>query len=202
MFKLLICLFVVASGVSGASIGGVDVTTEKREIVPVLRFETEKDPNGSFKFTYEGGDKSFREESGVVHNAGTDDESLEVSGSYRYIDADGQLVEVHYTAGKNGFVPTGTHILGEITALAKAAADLPQYSEEQEREQRLSQRRARSKTEQTAEPVEQTKPKVEPKAAAAAEVVPVQVVQVEQKPVVAAAAAAVEKTDKVASKTA
>ncbi|XP_030560377.1 larval cuticle protein LCP-17 [Drosophila novamexicana] len=196
MFKLFICLIVVASGVSGASIGSTDVTTEKREIVPLLRFETEKDPNGSFKFTYEGGDKSFREESGVLENAGTEDEALEVTGSYRYIDADGQLVEVHYTAGKNGFVPTGTHILSEITALAKAAADLPQYSEEQEREQRLSQRRARSKTEQTAEPVEQTKP-AEPKAAAA-EVVPVQVVQVEQKPV----AAAVEKTDKVASKTA
>ncbi|EDW02344.1 patellin-1 [Drosophila grimshawi] len=147
MFKLVICLFVVASGVSGGPIDRKDVTTEKREIIPLLSFESERNPDGSFKFAYEGGDQTFRQESGVVENAGTDEEALEISGSYRYIDADGQVVEVHYTAGKNGFVPSGTNIAGEITQLAKNAASLPNYTEEQERESRLSQRRARSQSE-------------------------------------------------------
>lgn len=56
---------------------------------------------------------------------------MEVSGSYRYIDEEGRTVEVHYTAGKNGFVPVGTNILPEISAAAKAAATLPQVTEEE-----------------------------------------------------------------------
>ncbi|KAH8321478.1 hypothetical protein KR074_005960 [Drosophila pseudoananassae] len=131
MFKIAVCLFALASGALAASIGQISSTTEKREIVPVLKFETEKQPDGSFNFMYEGADQSYRQEKGVVENAGTDDEALEVSGSYRYIDADGNTVEVHYTAGKNGFVPVGTIIPNEITALAKAAADLPKVPEEE-----------------------------------------------------------------------
>ncbi|KAH8280451.1 hypothetical protein KR018_007745 [Drosophila ironensis] len=142
MLKIAICLFALASGALAASIGQVSSTTEKREIVPLLKFETDKQPDGSFHFSYEGGDQSFRQEQGVIENAGTEDEALEVSGSYRYIDAEGNTVEVHYTAGKNGFVPVGTIIPNEITALAKAAADLPKVSEEEEL--RLKLRKGRS----------------------------------------------------------
>ncbi|XP_022229600.2 uncharacterized protein LOC111078948 isoform X2 [Drosophila obscura] len=144
MLKITICLLAVAAGAWGASIGGQSVssTTEKREIVPLLRFETEKNPDGSFHFEYEGGDQSYRQEQGQLQNAGTEDEALEVSGSYRYIDADGNTVEVHYTAGRNGFVPIGTIIPKEITAVAQAAADLPNISEEEEL--RLKHRKARS----------------------------------------------------------
>ncbi|KAH8348676.1 hypothetical protein KR084_009745 [Drosophila pseudotakahashii] len=140
MFKIALCLLALASGSLAASIGQVDSTTEKKEIVPVLKFETDKQPDGSFHFMYEGGDQSFRQEQGVIQNAGTEDEALEVSGSYRYIDADGNTVEVNYTAGKNGFVPIGTIIPKEITELARSAADLPKYSEEEE----LKFRKARS----------------------------------------------------------
>ncbi|SPP74579.1 uncharacterized protein LOC117591875 isoform X2 [Drosophila guanche] len=140
MLKITICLLALAAGAWGASIGST--TTEKREIVPLLRFETEKNPDGSFHFEYEGGDQSYRQEQGQLQNAGTEDEALEVSGSYRYIDADGNTVEVHYTAGRNGFVPIGTTIPKEITAVAQAAADLPNISEEEEL--RLKHRRARS----------------------------------------------------------
>ncbi|XP_026842190.1 uncharacterized protein LOC6593009 [Drosophila persimilis] len=144
MLKITICLLALAAGAWGASIGGqvVSSTTEKREIVPLLRFETEKNPDGSFHFEYEGGDQSYRQEQGQLQNAGTEDEALEVSGSYRYIDAEGNTVEVHYTAGRNGFVPIGTIIPKEITAVAQAAADLPNISEEEEL--RLKHRKARS----------------------------------------------------------
>ncbi|XP_016991851.1 uncharacterized protein LOC108053650 [Drosophila rhopaloa] len=140
MFKIAICLLALASGSLAASIGQVDSTTEKREIVPVLKFETEKQPDGSFHFSYEGGDQSIRSEKGVVVDAGTEDEALEVSGMYSYVDADGNTVVVHYTAGKNGFVPVGTIIPKEITELARAAADLPKVSVEEE----LRNRKARS----------------------------------------------------------
>ncbi|KAH8234153.1 hypothetical protein KR038_002415 [Drosophila bunnanda] len=142
MFKIAICLLALATGALSASIGQVSSTTEKREIVPLLKFETDKQPDGSFHFSYEGGDQSMRSEQGVIENAGTEDEALEVSGMYSYIDADGNTVVVHYTAGKNGFVPVGTIIPAEITALAKAAADLPKVSEEEE--QKYKSRRSRS----------------------------------------------------------
>ncbi|KAH8375369.1 hypothetical protein KR200_011489 [Drosophila serrata] len=142
MFKIAICLLALATGALSASIGQVSSTSEKREIVPLLKFETDKQPDGSFHFSYEGGDQSMRSEQGVIENAGTEDEALEVSGMYSYIDADGNTVVVNYTAGKNGFVPVGTIIPAEITALAKAAADLPKVSEEEE--QKYKSRRSRS----------------------------------------------------------
>ncbi|XP_030237965.1 uncharacterized protein LOC108652667 isoform X2 [Drosophila navojoa] len=189
MFKPTICLFVlaVASGaVSGASIGGKlinDVTTEKREIIPLLSFEVDKKPDGSFHFQYEGGDRSYREETGSVSNAGTDEEAIEVQGSYRYIDADGQEVVVHYTAGKNGYVPIGTNIPAEISNLAKAAANLPEYTEEQQRADRYNQRRARSKSEEQ-QPVEAAKTLVAAEPVQA--VAPVPAESVQTKTVVAA----------------
>ncbi|XP_016999194.2 endocuticle structural glycoprotein SgAbd-2 [Drosophila takahashii] len=179
MFKIALCLLALASGSLAASIGQVDSTTEKREIIPVLKFETDKQPDGSFHFMYEGGDQSFRQEQGVVENAGTEDEALEVSGSYRYVDADGNTVEVHYTAGKNGFVPIGTIIPKEITELAKSAADLPKYSEEEE----LKYRKARSQE------LEKKSVAVEKEIAAAVEK------KVEEEAVVAKASEVVEKTE-------
>lgn len=74
--------------------------------------------------SYETGDGSVREETGVVKNAGTDEAYVAQSGFYKYIDADGSPVEVHYTADENGFVPYGTNILDAITAAAKAAANV------------------------------------------------------------------------------
>jgi len=136
---------------------------------------------------------------------------------YSYIDANGDTVEVHYTAGKNGFVPIGTIIPKEITALAKAAADLPKVSEEDQ----LRNRRARSQeleekaaaVEKEVAPVE--KEKEEPVVAkesvkvekseplpAASQVVPVQVVldAAPETEIKAAVEAAIEK--KVETKTA
>ncbi|KAH8372943.1 hypothetical protein KR009_008553 [Drosophila setifemur] len=202
MFKVAICLFALASGALAASIGQVSSTTEKREIVPLLKFETDKQPDGSFHFSYEGGDQSFRQEQGVIENAGTEDEALEVSGSYRYIDADGNTVEVHYTAGKNGFVPVGTIIPSEITALAKAAADLPKTNEEEELRLKLRKGRSQEAEKESAvekEAVVAKAVKSEP-VSAESQVVPVKVIldvapELEAKP-------AIEAEKKVESKTA
>lgn len=188
MFKIAICLLALVGGSLAASIGQVDSTTEKREIVPLLRFETNKNPDGSFHFSYEGGDQSVRQEQGVIENAGTEDEALEVSGMYSYIDADGNTVEVHYTAGKNGFVPIGTIIPKEITELAKSAAFLPKVSEDEQKYRKARSQELDNKevaVEKEAAPVEKEEPVVAKESVvvekseplpAESQVVPVQVV--------------------------
>lgn len=188
MFKIAIFLLALVGGSLAASIGQVDSTTEKREIVPLLRFETNKNPDGSFHFSYEGGDQSVRQEQGVIENAGTEDEALEVSGMYSYIDADGNTVEVHYTAGKNGFVPIGTIIPKEITELAKSAAFLPKVSEDEQKYRKARSQELDNKevaVEKEAAPVEKEEPVVAKESVvvekseplpAESQVVPVQVV--------------------------
>ncbi|XP_073847836.1 endocuticle structural glycoprotein ABD-5-like [Musca autumnalis] len=129
MFKY-ICILALATTALAAAI---ESTTEKREIIPLIKYDRVNNPDGSFQFSYEGGDKSFREETAHVVDAGTEDEALEVSGSYRYIDEDGREVEVQYTAGKNGFIPVGTNILPEISEGAMAAAKAANEQAEEEK---------------------------------------------------------------------
>ncbi|XP_075165366.1 endocuticle structural glycoprotein ABD-5-like [Haematobia irritans] len=128
-----ICLLALVSCVFAAAI---DSTTEKREIIPLLKYDRVNNPDGSFNFVYEGGDKSFREETAQVINSGTEEEALEVSGSYRYIDEEGREIEVHYTAGKNGFVPIGTNIFSEISEAAKLAAEAANAQDEEEKKEK------------------------------------------------------------------
>ncbi|XP_016991855.1 larval cuticle protein 1 [Drosophila rhopaloa] len=78
------------------------------EPVPILKSVAEQLSSGSYLFSYEGADGSYREEVGIVKSdpkTKTIDDDLEVSGMYGYIDDRGQKVEVSYTADKNGFLP-------------------------------------------------------------------------------------------------
>ncbi|XP_065368081.1 endocuticle structural protein SgAbd-6-like [Calliphora vicina] len=122
MFKFVILFACIAAVAVAAPATERD---EVREVVAILKSEINKNDDGSYQLSYEGGDGTTRDEKAVVMNAGTEDEALEVKGSYKYIDADGQEVEVFYTAGVNGFVPYGKTINEEISAVAEAAKDLP-----------------------------------------------------------------------------
>ena len=51
---------------------------------------------------------------------------LEVSGSYSFVDEDGVTYTVTYTAGQNGFQPTGDH-------LPVAPQQIPEYAELREK---------------------------------------------------------------------
>ncbi|XP_017124315.1 flexible cuticle protein 12 [Drosophila elegans] len=121
MFKIL-PLFVLAVVV--ASCHALPVEPE-REPVAILKSETNKRVDGSYDSVYEAADGTKRQEQASVVDEGTDEEALEVKGSYKYINDLGEEVEVFYTAGKNGFVPYGSIINPEITAVAEAAKDLP-----------------------------------------------------------------------------
>lgn len=93
---------------------------QKSEIVPILSSVQDKAYDGSYKFGYESADGTVRDEIGEVKNPGTEDEYVVVEGSYKYIDSNGEVVEVRYRADENGFVPYGKNI-PEI--ISQSAAD-------------------------------------------------------------------------------
>ncbi|XP_022229602.1 endocuticle structural glycoprotein SgAbd-9 [Drosophila obscura] len=101
----------------------------EREVIEILSSETNKFDDGSYNSQYSTADGTSRHEEATVVDQGTDEEALEVKGSYKYINDEGQEVEVHYTAGKNGFVPYSSIISPEITAVAEAAKNLPKEPE-------------------------------------------------------------------------
>ncbi|KAH8233514.1 hypothetical protein KR026_009124 [Drosophila bipectinata] len=104
----------------------------EKEIIPVLKSEINKRPDGSYDSAYETANGIVHNEEATIQDKGTEDEALEIKGSYKYINDLGEEVEVFYTAGKNGFVPYGTSINPEITAVAEAAKDLPKLPEKSE----------------------------------------------------------------------
>ncbi|KAH8372946.1 hypothetical protein KR009_008550, partial [Drosophila setifemur] len=75
--------------------------------VPILKSQAEQQIDGSYFFSFEGADGSYREEVGIVRKSDSEleDDELEVSGAYRYTDDSGQKVEVSYTGDKNSFWP-------------------------------------------------------------------------------------------------
>lgn len=118
-------LFIALIGFVAAA--PVDSEIQKKE-VQILRSERQNEEDGSYNFLYETDDGSFREEKGVIiPSAHADDEGEEkkvaITGSYKFIDDDGKVNEVHYTADEFGFVPYGDSIPIAITNAARAAHD-------------------------------------------------------------------------------
>uniref|UniRef100_A0A1A9W5X8 Uncharacterized protein n=1 Tax=Glossina brevipalpis TaxID=37001 RepID=A0A1A9W5X8_9MUSC len=100
-------------------------TTKEPKVVEILESDSKHKPDGSYSFHYRGADGSFREEAAVVKNPGTKDAYLEISGSYSFIDADGEEVIVNYKADNRGFVPTGSNIPETISVSAKENSERP-----------------------------------------------------------------------------
>lgn len=65
----------------------------------------------------------MKEEKGVAVNPGEENSPVDVTGFYKYIDENGEPVEIHYTANQFGFVPEGTNIEPEITSNARSAVE-------------------------------------------------------------------------------
>ena len=114
-FQLALCAFIAA-----AQTASIAKTIE--EVIPILKSTSEVTENGGYTFSFEGGDGSFREETAVPMNIGEEDAYFAITGSYRYIDVNGEEVEVHYTADKNGFIPSGTNIADSIVQAARAGS--------------------------------------------------------------------------------
>ncbi|KAL5287156.1 hypothetical protein ACFFRR_008223 [Megaselia abdita] len=80
------------------------------EEAQIVRYDSDNDGLGGYSFNFETSDGVARQEQGHVENAGTDYETLKVSGSFQYYGDDGQLYQVQYIADENGFQPQGAHL--------------------------------------------------------------------------------------------
>lgn len=76
----------------------------------VVRYDNENDGDNTYKYGYNTSNGISASEEGHLENVGTDDESLNVKGSFEYVGEDGVTYKVDYTADENGFKPTGAHI--------------------------------------------------------------------------------------------
>ncbi|KAM8711442.1 hypothetical protein ACLKA7_000563 [Drosophila subpalustris] len=122
----------LSSGVLEGQEGQEGLEGKGEPLVPIIKSVAEQKSDGSYFFAYEGADGSYREEVGIVkrsnqisdhdHDDDDDDETeLEITGVYRYLDSNGQRVEVSYVADRNGFVPVGSNIPRLITETARNA---------------------------------------------------------------------------------
>ncbi|CAF4902838.1 unnamed protein product [Pieris macdunnoughi] len=63
-----------------------------------------------YKYGYETSNGIKAQESGVLKNAGLENEAIETQGSNSYTGPDGQVYAVNYVANENGYQPTGAHL--------------------------------------------------------------------------------------------
>ncbi|XP_015592073.1 larval cuticle protein 65Ag1 [Cephus cinctus] len=64
-----------------------------------------------YKYGYELSNGESKQESAQVKNVGTENEAIQVTGSFSWIDpVTGQKFQVDYVADENGFQPQGAHI--------------------------------------------------------------------------------------------
>ncbi|CAG9770932.1 unnamed protein product [Ceutorhynchus assimilis] len=79
--------------------------SESHNQVPILKFNSNNDGEGTYQYNYETGNSISAQEQGDARGDGT-----KAHGSYSYIAPDGQHISITYTADENGFVPQGSHI--------------------------------------------------------------------------------------------
>jgi len=81
------------------------------EIIPIIKQALDgPSPDGVYSYSYETGNGIQAQEDGHLNNAGTDNEVIEVNGSFSYSDPDGQTYQLSYIANENGFQPQGAHL--------------------------------------------------------------------------------------------
>ncbi|XP_023954104.2 endocuticle structural glycoprotein ABD-5-like [Bicyclus anynana] len=103
--KLLVILACVALA-SAASLGQAPPSGSNPQDVQILRYETDNDGLGSYKYAFELSDGTKKEEQGELKNVGTENEAMSVKGSYSWTAPDGVTYVVTYVADENGFNPT------------------------------------------------------------------------------------------------
>ncbi|XP_034236780.1 endocuticle structural glycoprotein ABD-5-like [Thrips palmi] len=80
---------------------------QQQPAVTIVKYESQPNTgNGEYSFSYELSDGSARSEQAVLQGAGTPDEFLLVTGSFRWTSPDGQVTQVDYTADNTGYHPT------------------------------------------------------------------------------------------------
>ncbi|KAF7286193.1 hypothetical protein GWI33_007153 [Rhynchophorus ferrugineus] len=82
---------------------------ENKEPVPIVAQESDIQPDGSFKWSFESGDGTKLEQSGAPKQA--ENGTIEaLQGSVSWTDPEGGLHSLTYTADENGFQPQGSDV--------------------------------------------------------------------------------------------
>ncbi|KAF7269291.1 flexible cuticle protein 12-like [Rhynchophorus ferrugineus] len=76
----------------------------------VLRYENDNIGVEGYNFNYETSNGIQQQEQGTLQNAGTENEVIQVRGSFTYTGPDGVTYTVTYIADENGFQPQGAHL--------------------------------------------------------------------------------------------
>ncbi|XP_037937871.1 endocuticle structural protein SgAbd-6-like [Teleopsis dalmanni] len=100
--KLLHCLTLIAviAAVLAAPQGDTEILENSVENIGI----------GGYSFSYKLSDGTTRTEEAVLNNAGTDKESISITGKVTWVAPDGQTYTLTFVADENGFQPEGAHI--------------------------------------------------------------------------------------------
>lgn len=80
------------------------------EPIPILRQESEVNPDGSYQYAFETGNGIVAEEKGQLKNIGAEEPALEVQGQFQYPSEEGGNIQLTYIANENGYQPQGAHL--------------------------------------------------------------------------------------------
>ncbi|XP_023945186.1 flexible cuticle protein 12-like [Bicyclus anynana] len=76
----------------------------------IIELESDNIGVDGYAYKYKTSNGIQQDESGQLTDVGTENEGISVRGQYSYVGNDGLTYTVTYTAGKEGFVPSGAHI--------------------------------------------------------------------------------------------
>ncbi|XP_048485196.1 flexible cuticle protein 12-like [Plutella xylostella] len=99
-------LFVVLALVAVTAAAPQDRSARQAYGVQILRYEFDNIGLGQYRYGYEQSNGQRHDETGELKNAGQENESLVVRGSYSWVGPDGVTYTVTYLADNNGYQPT------------------------------------------------------------------------------------------------
>ncbi|XP_045498192.1 larval cuticle protein LCP-17-like isoform X2 [Colias croceus] len=103
-FIIVLAVFVACASADVSHVATADY------IVPIVRSSNEQKPDGGFNYAFETGNGIITQADGVVKNPNTEDATLQVTGSVKYVAPDGTPVELSYVADQDGYKPVGSHV--------------------------------------------------------------------------------------------
>ncbi|CAG9560437.1 unnamed protein product [Danaus chrysippus] len=78
------------------------------EPIPILRQNSESNPDGSFQYSFETGNGIAAEASGGLKDVGAEEPALQIQGQFQYPSEDGSSIQLSYIANENGYQPQGS----------------------------------------------------------------------------------------------
>ncbi|XP_052755495.1 flexible cuticle protein 12-like [Galleria mellonella] len=100
--------FVVLALFAAAAVA-VPVSTNSRDAT-ILRYESENIGVDGYNYAVETSDGKSAQETAQLKNVGTENEAIEVRGSFSYTGPDNVVYTVTYVANEAGFQPQGAHL--------------------------------------------------------------------------------------------